>query len=344
MAMIEAEIGDDVYGEDPTVNALEKYAAELCGKEAALFVVSGTMGNLISVACHCYMRGSEVYLGDKCHIYKYEQGGIAQLCGITPRTIPNREDGTFDLSTLKSRFSTGSDPHFNVTSLVAIENTFNGKVLPLSFMKEVRQVADRLKIPVHLDGARLMNAVAATKLDVKEITKYVDSANLCLSKGLCSPVGSVIVGSKELISRARRMRKVLGGGMRQAGMLAAAGMMSLDFMSKRLHHDHDNARYLAQGLMEFNSKYLELNMELVHTNMVFFKINPLLPVSDGKSECSAAEFVNKLLDADYNETAVIKVLHMGENVIRAVFYNDVSSEDAKKALKAIKNVFRKWKV
>jgi len=340
-AMITAELGDDVFGEDPTVNELERYAAELFGKEAALFVTSGTMGNLISVACHCYTRGSEVFVGNKCHIYVYEQGGVAQLCGIIPRTLTNNDDGTFNLSELKAQFSTGVDPHKSVTALVTVENTFNGKVLPSHFLKELRVVADELKIPVHLDGARLMNAVAAMNVAPSELTKYVDSANICLSKGLCSPVGSVIVGSKEFIRRARRMRKVLGGGMRQAGMLAASGMMSLQVMSKKLHHDHDNAKYFAKALLELSPKYISLDINFVHTNMVFFKVNEHLPC--GESHNAGAELIRKLQNPTSDDLAVVKAMHVGGNQIRVVFYNDISTTDTEAAVKAVKHVFTNWK-
>lgn len=341
-AMVTADIGDDVFGEDPTVNELQRYAAELFGKEAALYVTSGTMGNLISVACHCDVRGSEVFVGDKQHIYVYEQGGVSQLCGVILRSLKNNKDGTFNLEDLKSQFSTGSDPHKSITSLIAVENTWNGRVLPISFLKEVRQLADEMKIAVHLDGARLMNAVAAMGItNPQEITKYADSVNICLSKGLCSPVGSVIVGTREFISRARRMRKVLGGGMRQAGMLAASGMISLKIMSQRLHEDHKNAKKFANGLLQFSPKYLTLDIESVQTNMVFFTINPDLP--KGESTNSGAEFIRKLQNPSTPDLPIVKAINVGGTDIRMVFYNDVKEEDAKNALIAVKNVFDNWK-
>jgi len=340
-AMMTAKVGDDVYGEDPTVNELEKYAAELFGKEAALFVVSGTMGNLISVGCHCDVRGSEVFVGDQCHIYKYEQGGVAQLCGIMPRTLKNNEDGTFDIQELRNQFCTGSDPHKCVTRLVTIENTFNGRILPMDFMKEVRKTADELNILVHLDGARLMNAVAQLGVDPKEITKYVDSANICLSKGLCSPVGSIIVGSKELIGKARRMRKVLGGGFRQAGILAACGLLSLRVVSKKLRGDHQNASMVAQELLKFSPNYVSLDMKSVQTNMVFFKLNESLKTEEGR-KTSADEFVHRIANPEVPDVAAVKCIHMGGNWVRMVFYQNITQDHAEKAAQAIRHIFSKW--
>jgi len=338
-AMMTCKLGDDVYGEDPTVNELEKYAAELFGKEAALLVVSGTMGNLISVACHCDVRGDEVFVGDKCHIYKWEQGGVAQLCGIMPRTLKNNDDGTFDVQELRNQFCTGKDPHKCVTRLVTIENTFNGRILPMEFMKEVRKTADELNILVHLDGARLMNAVAQLEVDPKEITKYVDSANICLSKGLCSPMGSIIVGSKELIGKARRMRKVLGGGFRQAGILAACGLLSLRDVSKKLKSDHQNAKIVAQELLKFSPKFVSIDMNSVQTNMVFFKLDENLSVAAGRKS-PADEFVQRI--ANPTQGAAVKCIHMGGGWVRMVFYQNVTQDQAEKAAQAVRNVFQNW--
>lgn len=341
-AMIKAEIGDDVYGEDPTINEFEEFAANMFGKEAALFVVSGTMGNLISVACHCDVRASEVFIGDKSHIYCYEQGGIAQLCSVVPRTLANNENGTFDLSQLKAQISRGTDPHKSITSLVAVENTFNGRVLPIDFLKQLRELTNEYNLPIHLDGARLMNAAAAMEVDVKEITQYVDSANICLSKGLCSPVGSVIVGNKNFIRKARRMRKVLGGGMRQAGILAASGLISLRQMSKRLKDDHHNAFYLAKVLQFYDPSYIKINMDLIQTNMIFFKINE--NISTGTELSSADEFIRRLSHPKSDSFVPVKALHMGSSMIRMVFYNGISFDDTKLAEKAIKNVFDNWEI
>ncbi|KAJ8318402.1 hypothetical protein KUTeg_003493 [Tegillarca granosa] len=249
-AMASAEVGDDVFGEDPTVNELQKKCASLFGKEDALFVPTGTMGNLISVMTHCRERGLEAILGTKSHIFIHEQGGISQVAGVLASTIENNPDGTFDIDKIKERIRLTDDPHFPYTRLICLENTQNmcgGKVLPMSFMQDVYGLASELGLKVHLDGARLMNAATALNVPPSEILKYVDSASMCFSKGLACPVGSIIAGTKPFIKQAKRTRKLLGGGMRQAGVLAAAALYSIDNIIPRLHIDHQHAQMLAKG-------------------------------------------------------------------------------------------------
>jgi threonine aldolase len=270
-AMAEAEVGDDVFGEDPTVNKLEEAAAERLGKQAALFVASGTMGNLVSVLSHCG-RGDEVILGDVCHMHMYEQGGMAALGGVHPRTVRNERDGTMDLDAIEGAIRP-DDIHQPRTRLVAVENTHNrchGSPLSPAYMRGLRELADRHGIKIHVDGARIFNSAVAQDLDVRELAADADSVSFCLSKALAAPVGSVVCGSREFISRARRARKILGGGMRQAGVLAAAGLVALNEMVDRLAEDHANARKLAEGLCRVGG--LSVALELVKTNMVFIEV------------------------------------------------------------------------
>jgi len=270
-AMAAAEVGDDVMKDDPTVNKLEARMAELTGKEAALFVPSGTMGNLICVLSHCWERGAELLLGDKSHIHIYEQGGVAQLGGVHPRSLSNLPDGTFSLQELESKVRE-DDPHLPVTTLVAIENTHNkcgGVPLPLSWLQEVGATCKRLGLPLHCDGARIWNAAVSQGVSVAKLIEHCDSASLCLSKGLGCPVGSIIVGTKKLIDRAIRVRKVLGGGMRQAGILAAAGLYALDHQLDRMKEDHSNADMLADLINKIGQgKFV---VENKGTNLVLFR-------------------------------------------------------------------------
>ena len=271
-AMAQAELGDDVFGDDPTINRLEEMAAAKMGKAAAVFVASGTMGNLVSLLTHCN-RGEEVIVGSEAHIFRYEAGGSSALGGIAQFQIPNNPDGTLPLDRVEAAIR-GSDQHEARTKLIALENTQNrcgGTVLPVDYMKQVRALADKHSLNVHLDGARVFNAAVALGVDVKEITQYVDSVTFCLSKGLSAPVGSVICGSPEFIAKARRYRKMLGGGMRQAGVLAAAGSVALEKMIDRLADDHANARRLAEGLADTPGFVVDLDR--VQTNIVFFELD-----------------------------------------------------------------------
>jgi len=264
-AMAEAEVGDDVYGDDPTVNRLQALAAEMLGTEAALFVPSGTQSNLCALLAHCE-RGDEYIVGQTGHTYLYEGGGAAVLGSIQPQPLDFRPDGSLDLVQVEAKIKP-DDPHFARTKLLCLENTQGGKVLPLPYLAEARALADRHRLGLHLDGARIFNASVKLGVDVTEISRHFDSVSACLSKGLCAPVGSVLCGKRELIDRARRWRKVLGGGMRQAGVLAAAGILAITEQVRHLGEDHGNARQLAERLARLPG--LAVDTDAVQTNMVF---------------------------------------------------------------------------
>ena len=309
-AMYNAELGDDVYAEDPTVNALQDKIAELCGAEAALFVPSGTMGNLIPVTI-LGGRGKEAILHENAHILHHEVGGISVVAGTVPITCPGKR-GIMSPSDLKSRIKE-NDYDIAHTSLIAIENTHNfegGSCWKREELKGVSDFAKSRKIAVHMDGARCFNASVATGISLKEIFSYCDSANLCLSKGLGAPVGSMIVGTKELIEEARRWRKILGGGMRQAGVIAAAGLYALENNIKRLAEDHDNARRLAETLAECS--WTELDPESVETNIVFIKT----PGRDAKEiEMRLNSEGIRVLATDEEEIRLVTSLEAGKEDI-----------------------------
>jgi threonine aldolase len=322
-AMANAEVGDDVFEEDPTLQKLEKLAAKKLGKEAALFVPSGTMGNLISVLTHC-QRGDEILLGDRSHIFVHEVGGIAALGGVHPRTIPNNPDGTLSLELIENSIR-HSDIHYPPTRLICLENTHNfcqGAPLSPEYMDSVRKLADKYELNIHLDGARLFNSAVAQDNEVEALTRQVDSVMFCLSKGLSAPVGSLVCGNRDFILRARKFRKMVGGGMRQAGHLAAAGIISLENMVDRLKEDHQNSKNLAEKLVSING--IELEQPNVKTNIIFFKLNPDL--MDGES------FVNKLEDKS------IKILMTDPGVFRAVLHREVSAEQVETVAQTIKAI------
>lgn len=267
-AMFKAEVGDDVYGDDPTIIKLEKLAAKIIGKEATLFVPSGTFGNQLALFTHC-KRGSEVILADSNHIIAHEVGASSIIAGVQLRSIDS-EDGVIKPNEIEKRIRfEDEDIHFPSTSLICVENAHSsGNILSLDEMNEIYTVAKKYNLPVHLDGARVFNAAASLNVEVKEITKYCDSVMFCLSKGLCAPVGSILAGSKEFIDKARKKRKLMGGGLRQAGFLAAAGIVALNDMSKRLNEDHENAKLLASELNKLPE--IKVNLDNVKINMVFF--------------------------------------------------------------------------
>jgi threonine aldolase len=316
-AMAAARVGDDVFGEDPTVNELEARAATLLGKEAALFVTSGTMANLVSLMAHCG-RGDEVILGDQSHTFLFEQGGCAAVGGIHPRTVPNRPDGTMRLDDLEAAIRP-DNIHFPRTRLITLENTHNrcyGSPLDRPYLRSVRALADRNGLAVHVDGARLFNAAAALAVAARDLAEPADSVSFCLSKGLCAPVGSLVCGRGDFIDRARRLRKVLGGGMRQAGVLAAAGLVALDRMVGRLAEDHANALTLAEGLSTLAG--LRIDLERVRTNLVFIDVvDP---------DWTAPQLVERL------SSRGVKVLAAAARRVRAVTHNDVSAEDIDHAI------------
>lgn len=272
-AMAKAEVGDDVYGEDPTVNRLQEMAAEMMGKEAGLFVASGTMGNLAGVLAHC-QRGDEVIVGNKAHTFSFEAGGISVLGGVHSCQLPNQPDGSLALEDIEAAIRP-DDPHDPISRLICLENTHNrcgGTYQTPDYMNRVSEFAHGRGLSVHLDGARIFNAAAVQGIKAKELAGPVDSVTFCLSKGLCAPVGSVLCGSKEFIRKAHRLRKMLGGGMRQAGILAAAGIVALETMTGRLSEDHARARKLADGLKQVPG--LVLDPEVPATNMVFLSLIP----------------------------------------------------------------------
>jgi len=275
-AISNAEVGDDVYGEDPSVNQLEIKSAELLGKEAGLFVPSGTMGNLAAILTHCE-RGSEIILGDHAHTFLYEVGGIAALGGIHSHTIPNQSDGTFLLEDVEAAIR-GDNIHFPPTRLITLENTHNrcgGAALSVDYSRQIGELAASYGLKIHLDGARIFNAAAALDVEPAELAAPVDSVMFCLSKGLGAPVGSVICGSAEFIKRARKTRKMLGGGMRQAGVIAAAGIYALDHIRPRLIEDHKRAQDLAAGLKGLPG--IQINPKDPATNMVYLDLEEKFP-------------------------------------------------------------------
>ncbi|NOR50755.1 MAG: low-specificity L-threonine aldolase [Desulfuromonadales bacterium] len=263
--MAGAEVGDDVYGEDPTVNRLQELAAEMCGMEAGLFVPSGTQGNLLAILSHC-QRGEEYIAGQQAHCYRYEAGGAAVFGGVQPQPINFEADGTLDLTQVAA-FIKPADDHFAITRLLCLENTQAGRVLSLDYQSDAADLAREYDLKMHLDGARVFNAAISQQVSLSAITSYYDSVSFCLSKGLGAPVGSLLVGSHEFITRAHRWRKMAGGGMRQVGILAAAGIYALEHQVERLAEDHLHAMRLAEGLVGI--KGLDIDLDTVETNMVF---------------------------------------------------------------------------
>jgi len=312
-AMASAPVGDDVYGEDPTVNRLQEMAAGLLGTEAALFVSSGTQSNLLAIMAHCG-RGDEYIAGQSAHCYRFEGGGAAVLGSVQPQPLEFAADGTLDLDKV-ARLIKPDDSHFARTRLLCLENTKDGKVLPLAYLERAREFTSRHGLALHLDGARLANAAVRLGVPLVEISRHFDSVSLCLSKGLGAPVGSVLAGSEELIAIARRWRKVLGGGMRQAGILAAAGIVALEEGIERLANDHANARRLAKGLAEMG---LPVDPSEVQTNMVFLRLPP----------AEAGRLVEHLRRCN--------ILVSGREALRLVTHRDVSAEDIDTVLAAVR--------
>lgn len=318
-AMAAAEVGDDQFGEDPTVNRLEARAAELLGKEAAVFVASGTMGNLTAVLAHC-QRGDEVILGDESHILWYESAGPAAVGGISPRPIRNLPDGTFDLDELEAAIREDRDG-FPPTGLICVENTHNrcgGAVLPLEHLEGVRAIADRHGLPVHMDGARIFNAAATLGVSAAEIASHVDSVQFCLSKGLAAPVGSLVVGSADVIQRVRRYRKLLGGAMRQSGVIAAAGLVALETMIDRLPEDHRRARTIAQAIASLPG--FALDLDGVQSNIIVFK---------------PAASIDKAALVDALRREGVLVSDYGTRGLRIVTHYEITDEDVTDAIDAI---------
>jgi threonine aldolase len=265
-AMQEAEVGDDVFGDDPSVNRLQERAAALFGFEAALLFPTGTQSNLAALMSHC-QRGDEVILGAEAHSYRYEAGGLSVLGSIQPQVVPNRPDGTLDLAEVEAAIKP-DDPHFARTRLIALENTITGRAIPRSYLESAVRLSKSKNLSIHLDGARIFNAAVQEKTGVKDLCAGFDSVSSCLSKGLGAPAGTLLLGNSSFIQKAKRARKILGGGMRQAGVIAAAGLYALEHNVERLKQDHDNASRLAAGLRELGQE-VQLN-----TNMVLLKVSP----------------------------------------------------------------------
>ena len=325
-AIYHAELGDDVFGEDPTTNRLEKIAAERMGKEAAIMVASGTMGNLVCVLTHC-RRGEEVILGDQSHTFLYEAGGMSAVGGIHPHTVVNQPDGTIRLEDIEAAIR-GSNVHFPRSRLICLENTHNrcyGSALTPQYTESVAKLAGERGLRVHLDGARVFNAAVALGLDVTELTRHADSVSFCLSKGLSSPVGSLVCGSSQFIAEARRNRKVLGGGMRQSGIIAAAGIAALEQMVDRLAEDHENAKRLAEGIARIPGLSIELNR--IQTNIVYFDM------ADDRFDAGA--LVKQLAGR------AVKILQVGPGRLRAVTHYGISAEDIDLSLAAMSEVMAK---
>ena len=321
-----ALVGDDGFGEDPTVNRLEAMMAEKLGMEAALFVPSGTMSNLTAVLTHC-ARGEEIILGDISHIFLSEVGGAAALGGVFPHTVPNQPDGTLPLDLIQAAIR-ADNIHFPKTRLICLENTQNrcgGAVLTPAYTAEVVALAGRHGLAVHLDGARIFNAAVALGVDVRELTRGVDSVSVCLSKGLSAPVGSVLCSRAPFIARARKWRKMLGGAMRQAGILAAAGVVALDEMIGRLAEDHANARRLAEGIARIEG--LAIDVDRVQTNIVFFDF--------ADRRIAEADFVARLREKG------ILLHHAGPCRFRMVTHYGIEDEDIARTIAALETMMRK---
>jgi threonine aldolase len=318
-AMYEAEVGDDVHGDDPTVNKLEELAAEKVGKEAALFVPSGTMGNTIAMVLGGG-GGKEVILEEKSHIMLFECGNISRIAHSVPRTLPS-DRGKIPLDVIEENIHTSLREHITETKAIALENTHNvwgGAILDMDYIERVAALAGKYHLYLHLDGARVFNASTALKIDVKEISKHFDSMMFCLSKGLSAPVGSILTGSKEFVKEARYVRKYLGGGMRQAGMLAAAGIVAVEKMIPRLEEDHRRARKLAEKIADIEA--IEVNPDEIETNMVMVKLNTM----------DSDTFLEKL--AAYKVLA----LPLTQSVVRIVTHKDIDDSDVDRAADAVR--------
>ncbi|KAL8616895.1 hypothetical protein ACOMHN_041814 [Nucella lapillus] len=373
-AMVTAPLGDDVYGEDPTVNKLQEECAALLGKEAALLVATGTMGNISALLTHCSGRFEEILLGDLSHIYLNEVGGASALAGVQPRVVKNSTDGTLDLGELERKIRDRSDAHYPWTRALCLENTHNmcgGRVFSVDYIKKVRELADAHGLVMHLDGARLMNAATALKVPPSHIARHFDSISMCFSKvgsmfkinlallqvppshiarhfdsismcfskGLSCPVGSILAGSKEFISRAVRARKALGGGMRQAGVVAAPMRVALTDIVPRLKDDHARARTIAQAVADLGQDtVLSADMARVETNIVM-----LYTTRTDISSAQVCQRLTQVTDEEFRELGEkVKVLTIpfSEKTLRLVTYNGITDEDVRRSVKKIQYVLK----
>ncbi|CAK9799014.1 Low-specificity L-threonine aldolase 1 [Anthophora plagiata] len=326
-AMYNAEVGDDVYGEDPTVKKLEETAAKMVGMEAAIFVCSGTMGNLIAIMIHCNVRGSEAYCGDSSHCLLHEQCGASQIGGVYLRPLRNNADGTFDICELQSKLRKDRD-HEPLSKLVIVENTINGMIIPQKWLKELVSFCKERDLKLHMDGARLWNASIGSGQVAEEIVSGFDSVTFCLSKGLGAPVGSLLCGSKDFIVEARRIRKVLGGGMRQVGVLAAAGLVALENIPN-LINDHRKASVLASSINDMQSKVFSVDLSTVQTNMVFMDVD--------SNVVPATRFAQRMRQLDDDEI-IVKCLALNDSVVRFVFFSEITENELMLAIKKITHV------
>ncbi|XP_078346124.1 uncharacterized protein LOC144631551 isoform X2 [Oculina patagonica] len=305
-AMAAAEVGDDVFGEDPTMN----------------------------VMAHCPSRGDEILVGDSAHMVIREQGGVAQVAGVHTRQVRTNIDGTLDLLDIENKVHSNGEAHLPTSRLICIEQTHRGRVLPLEYVRKVKELATKHGLKVHMDGARLFNAATALGVPVAQVTQNVDSVTFCLSKGLGAPVGSIIAGEKDFIFRCWRHRKVLGGGMRQAGVLAAAGIYALDNIAPKLQLDHANAQIMAKGIHDMKDLGLDVDLKSVETNIVYFNVN--------HPTVSANELVKRMLDVTDSEPletrVAVRILTAGKDRIRLVLHHQVSEDDVHKTLKKIKYI------
>lgn len=322
--MFNAMVGDDVYDDDPTIKELEKYAAELVGMEAALFVPSGTFGNQLALLTHCH-RGDEVILGDDCHIVAHEVGAASVIAGVQLRTVQS-DHGTLNPAEIEKRIRKEEDIHYPKTSLICVENAHSsGRVVSLEVMEEIYKIAKKHSLQIHLDGARLFNASSYLNVDVKEVTKNADSVMFCLSKGLCAPVGSILAGKIDFIAKAKKNRKLMGGGLRQAGFLAAAGLVALKEMRENLKTDHEKAILLAKELQKIPG--IKLNLEDIHLNMVFFDMKDTGLVSE--------HVVEKFLEKG------IKINGEEDGQMRFVTHYWISEEDIHFVVDLLKSLMNK---
>ncbi|KAK7078194.1 putative low-specificity L-threonine aldolase 1 [Halocaridina rubra] len=341
-AMLEAAVGDDAFSEDPTVNALEKKVANMLGKEAALFVPSGTMANLVCVLAHCWGRGSEVIVGDKSYMYQKMQGGIAQVGGVHHRIVKNLPDGTFSLDELKTFFQDG-DTFFPTTTLVCIENTHNrmgGKALPLSWLDELGAVCEELNLLLHVDGARLINASVALGVPPSRLVARCHSVTLCLNKGLGAPMGSLVVGTQEFITRAGKMGKMLGGVLHQCGMVAAAGIYALDHVVSQLSADHNHARAIAHSVLEEHSSSVTVDMNAFQTNIGFLHCDNIRV--DAKKLCQRLRVVTDSEEEEIGEKIIVMMLPITDTVVRFMTHHEIKMNHVRAVAEKLKYVIQEF--
>ncbi|KAE9541148.1 hypothetical protein AGLY_004393 [Aphis glycines] len=346
-AMFDAEVGDDGYSEDPTINLLEEKSSKLFEKEAAIFLPSGLMGNLIAMMVHSKQRGGEIIVGHKSHILLWEQCGASQIAGLQMREVTNLNDGTLDMTELIGKLRPEfPDPHEPYTTLVCIENTHNycgGTVLPIEWIDQLGKLTKKRNIPLHMDGARVFNAAVSLGVPVSRIVKYCDSVTFCLSKGLGAPIGSILIGEKSFIEKARRLRKVLGGAMRQAGIVGAAGLYALEHCVERLADDHRNAKKIADAIQRTASPYVTVNPGALDTNILLVNINSTV--------VDANYFVSELIKIDPDESdsqsnnkirsIAVRISQINDARVRVVTHKNITDEEVDMAIEKIKYVIGK---